>query len=124
VNINRLNYSSINFMENRKYLLKGGNKMFVLIVTIKSKEGREKELEALLAGMIPDVQNEEGTIAYSLHRSQNEQGKFLFYEKYRTKEDFEYHSSTPYFKVFAGKVNDLVEGEMNVEFYEEITAIV
>lgn len=94
----------------------------VVVAVIKAQAGKEKEMEDALRAMIPKVQSEEGTIAYILHRAQNEQGKFLFYEKYRDGAAFDFHSSTPYFKELFGKIGPLVDGQPQVEMYEELAA--
>lgn len=92
----------------------------IVVAVLKAQAGKEKEMEEALRAMIPKVQSEEGTIAYILHRAQNELGKFLFYEKYRDKAAFDIHSSTPYFQELFGKIGPLLEGQPSVEMYEEL----
>ena len=41
---------------------------------------------------------EQDTMAYVLHRSKENIGQFLFYEKYRDQQALDYHGSTPYLK--------------------------
>ena len=94
----------------------------VVVAVVKAQAGKEKEMEDALRAMIPKVQSEEGTIAYILHRAQNEQGKFLFYEKYRDRAAFDFHSSTPHFKELFGKISPLLDGQPHVEMYEELAA--
>ena len=94
----------------------------VVVAVVKAQAGKEKDMEDVLRAMIPKVQSEEGTIAYILHRAQNEQGKFLFYEKYRDGAAFDFHSSTPYFKELFGKIGPLLDGQPQVEIYEELAA--
>ena len=92
----------------------------VVVAVLKAQAGKEKAMEDALRAMIPKVQSEEGTIAYILHRAQNERGKFLFYEKYRDKAAFDIHSSTPHFQELFGKIGPLLEGQPIVEIYEEL----
>jgi len=94
----------------------------VVVAVVKAQAGKEKEMEDALRAMIPKVQSEEGTIAYILHRAQNEQGKFLIYEKYRDGAAFDFHSSTPYFKELFEKIGPLIDGQPHVEMYEELAA--
>jgi quinol monooxygenase YgiN len=75
-----------------------------------AKKGKEKELEEALSAMIPNVQNEEDTLQYSLHRSRNNPGKFFFYEKYKDQAAFDFHCSTSYFKELFSKTPGLLEG--------------
>ena len=69
--------------------------MIVMSAMLKAKCGKEKEVENALMAMIPKVQNEEGTIEYTIHRSQNNGGLFFLYEMYKDKRSLDYHMSTP-----------------------------
>ena len=94
----------------------------VIIAKLKAQSGKEGEMETALRDMIPKVEQEEGTIAYSLHRAQNDPTLFLFYEKYRDKAAFEYHSATPYLKELFTTIGPLMEGKPTVEMYDELAA--
>jgi quinol monooxygenase YgiN len=71
--------------------------MIVVTAKIKAKQGREKELEAAFRKMVDDVSSEDGTLTYTLHRSQNDPCVFMFYEKCKDAEAFKHHSSTAHF---------------------------
>ena len=60
----------------------------VLIAKIKAKSGEEKKMEKALLDMVSKVEQEEGTLMYTLHRSQNDPTLFMFYEKYTDKDLF------------------------------------
>jgi quinol monooxygenase YgiN len=45
--------------------------MIVVKAIMQAQPGKEEELQKLLTGLISDVQMEEGTVEYSLHRAQN-----------------------------------------------------
>jgi quinol monooxygenase YgiN len=96
--------------------------MIVVAAVLKAQAGKEREMEDALRAMIPKVQSEEGTLAYVLHRAQNEPGKFLFYEKYKDKAAFDHHGSTPYIKELFGKIGPLLDGKPSIEMYEELAA--
>lgn len=97
--------------------------MLTVIAVLKAKEGKEKELENALAGIVSKVEAEQGTLAYALHRAKREPGKFLFYEKYKDKEALNVHSSTTYFMEFFGTIGPLLDGNPSIDIYEEIAAI-
>jgi quinol monooxygenase YgiN len=96
--------------------------MIVVVAILKAQAGKEREMEDALRAMIPKVQPEEGTLAYVLHRAQNEPGKFLFYEKYKDKAAFDHHGSTPYIKELFSKIGPLLDGKPSIEMYEELAA--
>lgn len=97
--------------------------MIVITAAFKAKAGQEKALEEVLKSIIPDVQNEEGTVMYTIHRSAADPGQFLFYEKYKDQDALNFHSTTPYFKAFGAKMKDLLEGKPQIAIYEDIASI-
>ncbi len=97
--------------------------MLVVVAVMKAKAGMEQELEKALREIIPKVQAERGTLAYTLHRAKKEQGKFLFYEKYQDKEALKEHSSTSYFAELFGKIGPLLDGSPVIDMYEDLIGI-
>lgn len=94
----------------------------VVVVGLKVKSGKEKELENAMRDMSAKVESEEGTLAYVFHRSQHNPCEFLMYEKYKDKAAFDHHSATPYFKELFGKIYPLLAEAPNMEMYEEVVA--
>lgn len=97
--------------------------MLVVVAKFQAKAGMEQELEEILKSFVPQVQDEEDTLMYVLHRSRKDAGQFLFYEKYKDKEAFKLHGSTPYFQEFFTKIGSLVDGTPIIEMYEPLAAI-
>lgn len=95
----------------------------IVVARLKAREGEEKRLEEALQEMIPSVAKEEGTLIYTLHRSQKDPGTFLFYEKYRDGKALKEHGETAYFKALGPKIKDFLAGPMQIDFYEEIDGI-
>lgn len=97
--------------------------MVVLIATLQAKPGKEQELETALKSVLPQVESEQGTIQYVLHRSEKQPGKFMFYEKYADKAALNHHSTTPYLKELFAKIPNLLADKPVIELYEDIAAI-
>lgn len=97
--------------------------MIVITATFKAKAGQEKALEEVLKSVIPEVQNEAGTVMYTLHKSAADPALFLFYEKYKDQDALNFHSTTPYFKALGGKMKDLLEGKPQIAVFEDIASI-
>ena len=95
----------------------------IVIAKLKAKSGEESKMEEALRGMVPKVEAEEGTLMYSLHRSQKDATQFLLYEKYKDAEALKAHSETPYFKEFFGVLQPLIDGAPEIEFYDELAAL-
>ena len=97
--------------------------MLVITASFEAQEGKEAEVEQAFRGMFPLVRDEAGLITYILHRAAHNPRRFFFYEQYKDKEAFDYHSSTPHFQALFGKIKTLVAGEPVVEFFEELESI-
>jgi len=97
--------------------------MIIINAIIEAKTGKEEELENVLRAMIPLVQEEDGAVVYTLHRSRNAKGKYFFYEKYKDQDAVDYHCSTHYFKDLIDKFSDLLASEPIVDTFEEIDGI-
>ena len=95
----------------------------IVVAKLKAKKGEEEKMENALKGIIPEVEKEEGTLVYTLHRSQNNPGIFLFYEKYRDANALTHHSTTPHFKSLFGDILPLLDGQPEIEMYEELGGI-
>lgn len=94
--------------------------MLVVAAIVKAIKGKEEELEKELRKLVPLARGEEGTISYIAHRSVDDPCKFLVYEKYRSKEDFDFHTSTPHFKAFFEAVGPILDGEPEITTYYEL----
>lgn len=96
--------------------------MLVLIATLTAKPGQETALETLLRAMVPKVRSEQGTLEYTLHQSAEQQGRFLFYEKYADRAAFDRHCATPYFKELMAAVSPLLGGAPTMDFSEVLVS--
>ena len=97
--------------------------MIILTAMVKAQKGKEKKVEEILRGMIPNVQNEKGTLKYILHRSQKDPTEFMFYEEYVDQAALTLHGGTSYFKDLGKNLNGLLDGAPKELFYEAVAAI-
>ena len=95
----------------------------IVVAKIKAKSGEEEKMEKAFLDIIPKVEQEEGTLVYTLHRSQKDPTVFLFYEKYKDKDALKAHSSTPHFQELFGILAPLLDGNPEIEMYDEIKGI-
>ena len=97
--------------------------MVVVTAKIKAKPDKEKELEAAFRQMVAQVASEEGTLTYTLHRSQKEPGVFMFYEQYQDLEALKFHSATPHFKALFQKIQPLLDSPAKIEMFDVLAAL-
>jgi len=99
-----------------------GGKMIV-VASLKAKNGKEEEMGNVLREMVGKVEKEEGTLVYTLHRSQKDPTQFLLYERYKDKDALDLHSSTSYFKEMLNVMGPLLDGAPGIKMYDEIARL-
>jgi quinol monooxygenase YgiN len=67
-----------------KSKVKDPAKPFALLVTIKAKAGKEKDVEAACAPCIAATKKEPGCLAYELNRDTEHPEVYLMYEKFKS----------------------------------------
>jgi quinol monooxygenase YgiN len=97
--------------------------MFIVCATVQIRAGMESEFETIARSVFTDVATETDTVTYVLHRSVSVPGQYFFYEKYRSKDAFEYHLSTPYIKRLLGLVGTISTKDPVIETFEDLESI-
>lgn len=87
--------------------------------TVIAKDGKEQELEQVLAGVVAEVRKEDGCIRYDLHRS-DYGNVFLFYEIWESPAHLAAHGQTPHIKAMQAASADLVAGPAEVNTWEGV----
>jgi quinol monooxygenase YgiN len=95
----------------------------IVVAKMKAKHGEEKNMEEALRDLVSKVAAEEGTLVYTLHRSQKDPTQFLFYEKYADAGALKAHGQTAYFKEAFGVMQNLLDGAPEIEIYDEVVGL-
>ncbi len=72
----------------------------VLNVHIEAAPGREEDLARELSALLAPTRSEAGCLVYQLHRDPEDQGRFMFYEKFANQAALDLHLNAPYFRKF------------------------
>ncbi len=96
--------------------------MIVVAAMLKAQEGKEKEMEDALTAYMPQVQAEEGTLLYVVHRARKDPVKFFIYEQYRDRDALIHHGSTDAFKELFNNLAPLLAGDPSIDTYEVVVA--
>ncbi len=101
-------------------MLKKEEREVVCVAQFTAKEGKEEELLRALHSLIEPTHKEKGYIRYELNQAIDNPCTITFIEKFKSKEAFEFHCSTPYIKGFFDNIAPpLMEG-VTVTLYKEI----
>lgn len=97
----------------------GDNKNFTVLAIVKVKPGNEKLAKEEMLKLIPLTRREPGCISYDMHvnvgTEPNDYLKenprlYMFYENWRSREDWDLHMNMPYLKRWFDMSKDVCEG--------------
>ena len=100
-----------------KSKVKDPAKPFALIVNIKVKAGKEKELETTFAPCIAATKKEPGCIAYELNRDPDEPTTYFMYEKFKNIAALEAHLKLDHTIKLLKAIEPLTDGDIKVKVY-------
>lgn len=85
--------------------------MIGLVVTLKVKDGKQEEFEAVARELIKNVRaNEPGNAQYTLTRKQGSTTEYVFLEQYRSQADLDAHGKTAHYLAGAPALGACLDG--------------
>lgn len=87
-----------------------------LIAYLHAKQERREELLKILLGFVNPSRQEAACVDYHLHVSNDDPNLFIFYENWRSREEFEQHLQTPMLTSFWARRLDLLEKGVEIKF--------
>ena len=94
--------------------------MINVVAKMKAQAGQEGKIEQALKDAVPKVLQEEGTLSYTVSKSQSDPSLYLVLEKYKDMDAFMFHSSQDYVMEMIMAVSPVLDGDLIVEMYDEI----
>ena len=94
-------------------------KYLTVLARLKAKEGAEEEVKQLLLSLIGPTHAEPGCIDYTMHQGTEDKSLFMFYENWTSKEALDEHIQKPYIQAFIAKSEDLLDGTLDITFWEK-----
>lgn len=94
------------------------NGAYAVVAEIRANPGMEDTLRAATLPLVNDVRGERNNIVYFLHEDRETRGRFVFYEIFATKADFEAHNATDHVQRWFKKLPELAQGEVKVMHLE------
>ncbi|MEN3539857.1 putative quinol monooxygenase [Microbispora sp. ZYX-F-249] len=96
--------------------------MSVCVAILQAKPEHADEVEAAVRGIAAATRDEEGALAFVLHRQGPD--RFIIYEKYVDDDAREAHFATPYVSGLVARFGELLVAEPQIEFAEELTGFI
>lgn len=92
----------------------------IVIAKITAKEEETMNVEKALKEMVTKVEQEEGTLSYTLHKSLKNPQEFVLYESYKDQDAFTFHSKTPYFGELVKVIGPFLAKPLEIEMFQEL----
>lgn len=100
-----------------KSKLKDPSKPFALLVSIRAKAGKEKDLEAACRLCIAATKKEPGCLAYELNRDTDDPTSFVMFEKFKNLAALETHLTLDHTKKLLATLPPLTDGQIQAKVY-------
>jgi len=92
--------------------------MLSLVAYLHAKPQKRQALEEVLRSFVEPTRREPGCVDYHFHRSADDPNVFMFYENWRSREDFVRHLAMPYLAAFWENRLDYLENDVDLRFAE------
>lgn len=92
--------------------------MYIISGEFKVKDECRDALVEMSLKLIPLSTKEPGCISYSFLEDKARPGYFLFFERWKSREDIVTHFDKPYFTTFADAFPDMIEGKATIEIHK------
>ncbi len=90
-----------------------------MIATFKVKPGKEDEAERVLSGLVEPSQQDEGCLAYALHRGTDDPSWFAMVERWASREALDAHLQQPHVAVVAEAI-ELLDAPPQILFSQPV----
>ncbi|MFP7477973.1 putative quinol monooxygenase [Terribacillus saccharophilus] len=74
--------------------------MITILATLSAKEGKQELLRKVLADVVTPSRSEEGCMLYAVLESEEHDGTFIFFEKWKDDAAFQAHLETEHYKAY------------------------
>jgi len=85
-----------------------------VVATLNAKAGKEAALKEALLALVAPSRADEGCIRYELHQDQENDGTFVFLERWESRAALEAHLDRPHLADFKRKAPGLLEGPLEI----------
>jgi len=91
--------------------------MCTVIAHFYAKPEKARELEKILQNFVVQTRQEPGCANYDLHQADDDPNVFMFYENWRSREEWDLHNQRPFLKSFLEKRTDYLTKDIEVKTY-------
>lgn len=91
---------------------------YSVIAEVRAKPGKERALREATLPLVALVRSDPKNLVYFFQEDRETPGRFIFYEVFATRDDFEAHNAMPYVQQWFRRLPDLAQGGVVVRRLE------
>ncbi|KGT75568.1 antibiotic biosynthesis monooxygenase [Bradyrhizobium japonicum] len=91
---------------------------YSVVAEVQAKPGKERALREATLPLVALVRSDPKNLVYFFQEDRETPGRFIFYEIFATRDDFEAHNAMPYVQQWFGRLPELAEGGVVVRRLE------
>lgn len=92
----------------------------VVIGALKARPGKEDEAERALGALVEPTHREAGCILYALHRGADDPSRFVFVERWSSREELDAHLASPHLAALVERVDELFVEPPDITVYDAL----
>ena len=91
---------------------------YSVVAEVRAKLGKERALREATLPLVALVRSDPKNLVYFFQEDRETPGRFIFYEVFATRADFEAHNAMPYVQQWFSRLPELAEGGVTVRRLE------
>lgn len=94
--------------------------MYCVVANLRVKPEHAGDMARKLVEAAQTYRKDQGTLAWHVHRSEQDPNLFVIYERYGQKSDLDTHRANPYYSEFGKTIGPWLDGRAEITFLEEL----
>ena len=94
--------------------------LLTVVAVLRAKPGKEEALREALLNLVEPTRAEAGCVQYDLHRSTENPGEFVFFEKWVDRAALDEHSQKPHLQAFRARREELLSEPSEIRTYSRL----
>ncbi|QSN64192.1 putative quinol monooxygenase [Caballeronia sp. M1242] len=91
-----------------------------VVATVQARAGMEAEVEGIIRTCVSATRHESGCRLYTAHTDPQHAGRFVFIERWESREALAKHEQEPHFLAMAEAFKTRIEGPIEVQLLREL----
>jgi quinol monooxygenase YgiN len=92
----------------------------VVVGALKARPGKEDETREVLDALVEPTHGEAGCPLYALHQGVDDPRRFVFVERWSSREELDAHLGSPHIAGFLERVDELLAEPPDITVYEAL----